>query len=61
MIDCVGEPSPEPFLVKELIVLTQHVHLRVFVQQPGRDILVKDTNDKRWQKCENDVEARHCP
>lgn len=53
----IGNPAPEFLLIKEYILLTEHVHLRVFVQHTRGYDLIKNANDKRGQKGKNDIEA----
>lgn len=47
VIDGVDEPTPESALIKKLIILAEHVHLRIFVQQSRRHVLIEYTDHKR--------------
>ena len=55
MIESVGNPHPERCLGKESIFLTEHVQLRISVQDAGGDELIEYTDHKGWQDSEGNV------
>jgi hypothetical protein len=57
----IEKPSPELLLVEELVALTKHIYLRIFIKHSCRHKLIKDTNTKRRQECKDNIETRHGP
>ena len=61
VVERVSNPEPECGLGEERVALTEHVQLRVPIQNPSRDELVEDTNDEGRQDGEDDVIHRERP
>lgn len=55
MIQGIGNPEPKCSFGEEDVLLAQSVQLRVAIQHSGRDELIKDADDERWEYSEDDV------
>lgn len=61
VVKSICDPLPECRFGKENVLLAEYIELRISVKDAGGDELVKNTNDKWGEDCENNVVKGECP
>jgi len=61
MIQRIRNPKPKRRLGEKLVLLPKRVQLRIPIEEPRRDELVKNTDDQRWKHSEQHVVQRKRP
>lgn len=61
MVECICNPHPKRFAREELILLAKDIELGVSIQEPCRDKLIENSDNKRRKHSENNVEEGERP